>query len=395
MNLKVVHLGIAGFPHNITLAPVQKSYLIYKGLVHAGDDVLFINTMPLSNHEQEKEKMGSYDGIRYIYTCNTPNRPTNVFKRNWLKLVGTVNEFFLLSKLKRDKEVDVAILYTASFLSLLYYRVLTNIVDIPLVMNYVEYRSSIKTKKRTKALENCLTDRFSAYLVDGMLPISEFLIQQIRKTAPKLPILKIPVLCDFSNYDNLHSSHEDSKYVLYCGSAAYYKVVRFIVSAFELLEDHTISLYLIVNGWPYDLAKVEKRIAASEKREKIKVFSNVPSKEYSQLLSGAQGLLVPLRSNVQDQARFPNKIGEYIASGNPIITTAVGEVEHYFTDKKNALIAENYDITSFSEKINFVIDQPEKARQIGLAGKKLGQDTFDYQLHGKRLSSFLHDLVNR
>ncbi len=396
MSLKVVHFGISGFPYKVTSAPIQKSYLVYKGLIEAGDEVLFINAVSLVNlKNQEREAAsGVYDGIRFVYTSGTPYRPDGILQRNWLKLVGMYKELRLTIRLARRREIDIAILYTGSFLSLLYYRLLTHTIGVPIVMNYVEYRSSFKATRLWKKIENSLTDRFSANFVDGVLPISEFLVQHVQKQAPQKPILKIPVLCNFSRQGDSTNDKPTTDYLLYCGSAAYYEVVQFIISSFELLPPkHQISLYLIINGWPRDVAKIQDRINQSDKKDSIKVFSDVPNQTYAQMLAQAKGLLIPLRPIIQDQARFPNKIGEYLASGNPIVTTAVGEINHYFTDGHDALIAEGYDQASFSEKMKYIVDRPAEAAQIGLAGKEVGLTKLDYQYHGRQLSSFLRSIV--
>ena len=53
------------------------------------------------------------------------------------------------------------------------------------------------------------------------------------------------------------------------------------------------------------------------------------------MYKNATAHLIPLSNSIQDTARFPNKISEYLASAKPIITTDVGEIKHYFKDMDN------------------------------------------------------------
>ena len=73
------------------------------------------------------------------------------------------------------------------------------------------------------------------------------------------------------------------------------------------------------------------------------MFSNLTNRALNDLYKNAIALLIPLRPTLQDEARFPHKIGEYLASGNPVISTNYGEVKHYFQDGHDMLIASRYD----------------------------------------------------
>ena len=44
----------------------------------------------------------------------------------------------------------------------------------------------------------------------------------------------------------------------------------------------------------------------------------------------SEALLIPLRNTIQDIARFPNKLSEYVGVSGLIITTDVGEIKDYF-----------------------------------------------------------------
>ena len=397
--MQVVHLGISGFPHNVTLAPIQKSYLIYKGLVEAGAEVLYINTIPQAtsknNHHDstlDDSAEGVLDGINYVYTCGTPYRSESFLKRNWTKLRGILGEIALLQSLLRQKKVDIAVLYTAHFSTLLYYRIWSKLFGFPLVMNYVEYRSAFETNSAQKKISWLLTDRYAAYLVDAMLPISEFLIQRTKKLNPQLPYLKVPALCDFTRYTQIERDNDVPRYLLYCGSAAYYEVANFIIASFEQVKASNVHLYLIINGWPAQKQKVTDRITQSPKKELIKTFSQVSNEDYSRLLFEAEGLLIPLRPTVQDTARFPNKVGEYVASGNPMVATQVAEIAYYFMDNVSAFLATNYQVESFALKIQQLIDEPAHARAVGLEGKEVGHLRFDYRKNGEKMLDFFESI---
>ena len=102
-----------------------------------------------------------------------------------------------------------------------------------------------------------------------------------------------------------------------------------------------------------------------------------------------RALLIPLRPTIQDEARFPHKIGEYLASGNPVIATNYGEIKYYFEDKKNMLIADDYDIKKFAAKMKYVLEFPNEAKVIGLKGKEVALENFNYKTFGAKIDNFL------
>ncbi len=106
----------------------------------------------------------------------------------------------------------------------------------------------------------------------------------------------------------------------------------------------------------------------------------------------AKALLIPLRPTLQDTARFPHKIGEYLASGNPIITTNYGEVKHHFRQGETAFIAEEYKVAAYAEQMQLILNQPEMAKAVGKKGKEYGLAQFDCTVHGMRMLTFFQEL---
>ena len=388
----MVYFGNNKFPYG--LAEVQKMKLISKSLVNANTDVTVINRKGMHDHETVKsiKVTGRWGKVKYIYACGSPLKPKSFFKRNIQKLIGVVNELKILNKLSKKGCLDAAIISSKEMSLIWYYYMLSKIFKFKTVLTYAEYNSAIKKEKNDKNYINqFLFDRYVFHFTDGVLPISEFLAEVVKAKAPGKPILKIPVLCDFEQFiapKNLKAE----KYFLFCG-AANLELINFIIDAFDLLKRPTdMKLYLVVNGKPDVLELLQTQINSRNCKDEIKSFSRLPYKRLVELYNNASALLIPLRPMERDIARFPHKIGEYTASGNPIITTNIGEIKYYFKDLESALIADNYDVKEFAQKMKFVIDHPEDASEIGLGGKKVGLQHFEYNSYGLKLKSFIGGL---
>ncbi|MEP7165230.1 MAG: glycosyltransferase [Ferruginibacter sp.] len=389
----IVYLGCSGFPHG--LAEIQKIILISKAVILKGSSVTVIckRGMHDKNSRPDMKAKGNFEGIEYIYTPGTPFREPAFLKRNYLKAKGVVNEIKLLRRLSKNNQLDAAILSTHSYYAVLYYFILSKIFGFKTLLNYVEFYSGLKKNWRNadKWLNDELFDRFAPKLTDGSLIISEFLIAHLKKISPQKKYLKLPNLTDVRRYDGIECKEGD-EYFLFCGAAGYFEIIKFIVDSFEKLKNTTAFLYLVINGHEFDKEVVKKYIAGSSCRDRIRYLTRLTDDELSSYYLNAIALLIPLRPTLQDTARFPHKIGEYLASGSPVISTNYAEVKYYFRDKENMLIAESYDIGLFTEKMQSVLDEPAEAEKIGNNGKQIAFSQFDYRENGEKILKFIDEL---
>jgi glycosyltransferase involved in cell wall biosynthesis len=391
--LNILYLGCPGFPYG--LAEIQRMLLISKSLVYENSKVTVICCKGIHNKKDypELKNVGHFQGIPYIYSAGNPYRNPNFLYRNVDKFFEKIFEFLVIFKLNKKSNIDAAIISSMNLWHILYYRIISKILNFKIILNLVEYQSSMVTTANTfTKLNNYLFDRYAVKFSDGVLPISEYLASLIKGLNPQKKILKIPVIVDFEKYDKIEKTSSES-YFLFCGAAEYSELILFIINSFELIsKDDNASLYLVINGSSNHFSLIKKRIATSVKRDKIKLFTKVPDEQLSILYKNALALLIPMRPTLQDKARFPHKTGEYLASGNPVITTNFGEIAYYLRDKDNALVANQFEVKEFSEKLQYVLLHPAECFSIGIQGKYTALKFFDYKLYGRKLIEFISQL---
>ncbi|MBS1928126.1 MAG: glycosyltransferase [Bacteroidetes bacterium] len=389
----IVYLGCSGFPFG--MAEVQKMILISKGLVKRGNDVNIISnwTMFKEGEHPGFSKEGNIWGINYTYTTDSAYQAEGKFSRKWQRFRGVMAEMKYLYKLKKEDKLDFAILSTHGFRTLIRYVVMAKILGFKTILNYVEFNSGIQKRKSNFSfrVNDYLFDKWGPKLVNANLPISEFLIEHLNAVAPGKKYLKIPVLTDFEKFSGLPGNSENT-YFLYCGAAQYIKVVKFIIDSYSSLQNPHLPLHLVVNGSAEQVNEIKDYVSRSKYPNKISFFSKLSEEDLFCQYKNAAALLIPLRPNIQDLARFPHKIGEYLASGNPVISTNYGEVKYYFSHQENMLLSEHYDVQEYAAQMQFVIDNPEKSKQVGKAGFDFGKKHFDYLVYGELFSNFLSQL---
>ena len=389
-----VHVGISGFPFGS--AAINKCLAVYESLIPYNVDFLIINNRAVhgKNIPVPLKKAGTINRMKYVYTSYSPYRSDSFLTRNFSQVWGRIREFCLLVDLGRTRSIDFMFYYptNGSFFELLMYRAVSKTFGIRLIAHYVEFRTAfVEDINAFDQLKHRLYDKYFMRFVDAVLPISEFLIRQLESRHYHGRYLKVPPLTDFNQF-KIDAPPAQEKFFLYVGSAAYLNAIEFITRAFDETLDSDFYLYLVVNGSTEHMIAVEKTIRGLRKRDYVKTFSKLKYSTLIEMYRQAKALLIPLTSNITDVARFPQKISEYLASENPVITTRNGEIPYYFTDMQNALVAEEYAPQAFALKMDLVVTSPTVAAEIGRRGYETGRKFFDLHSYGEELRQLLVEL---
>ena len=84
-------------------------------------------------------------------------------------------------------------------------------------------------------------------------------------------------------------------------------------------------------------------------------------------------------------------MGEYLATGNPVCVTKVGEIPDYLEDNVSAFMATPGDVDSFADAMDRALSNPDNAKKVGLAGREVAEREFNSEIQAKRLYEFLQE----
>jgi hypothetical protein len=226
------------------------------------------------------------------------------------------------------------------------------------------------------------------YMVDAILPISEYIIQRI--SVFHKPYMKLPILADFTENQNCPLIKEFD-YFLYCVYAAHSKPIFMILNAYKqyIILNGKQRLILVLAGNSKEIAVIKDYFVNLNLNDQIVIKQNLPYNELFSLYRGASALLIPLNPNeAQDEARFSQKIAEYVSSKQPIITNNVGEIKFYFKDRDNIILASSYSEIGFYDSFVWIENNMNQASIVGKNGYELGREQFNYVIYGKLLHDF-------
>ena len=391
-NQYTLHVGFSGFPD--TSASVQRVLLTFKGLQQLGEYPLVMNK--ISHYPIGKfNATGKYEGIPYVYTPLLHYKPTSFIKRNINKLSGYFGELFFL--FKKRKQIKTLMLYSTYFAEYPYYYLLSKVLGCKILIQHVElfssmaYRKSFFTKINDKLIEKNI-----GKCCNGVIAISDVLVKEAKASSHKAKVIKIPAMCDFNGIKNIHANKNNLPFLMYCGSIGYIEVIEFILNIFENLvqkKSYQGNLLLVISGQHqsnWDILKT--KINTLNSKANIIIKSNIPREELITDYKTADMLLIPLRKTIQDEARFPHKIGEYTASKRPIVTTNVGEINNYFKDGESAIIVNEYTVEAYVKKIGEYASSKQQLNNMGQKGYEIGLANFDYVAQAKQLQQFISEV---
>lgn len=233
--------------------------------------------------------------------------------------------------------------------------------------------------------------KLSRYL-DGLFVISNTLKElYINEGVHERKIEVINMFVDTNRFLNLKKSTSD-KYIAYCGAVSYNKDgCDILIKAFSIFhrQQPDYKLYIIGKGVNDNVIPELMNLAKETGVEdSVKFTGLVEPKDMPQLLFDASILALARPNNIQAQNGFPTKLGEYLATGNPVVVTTVGEIPDFIKHKENGFLS-NPEENSFAEQLLWVAENYAEARIIGLNGKKLVFDKFSYLSQSKKALDFM------
>lgn len=182
----------------------------------------------------------------------------------------------------------------------------------------------------------------------------------------------------YSNSDKIKSINSDT--IIHSGSTYYPKDgIGEILEAVNIVIKEGIIINIEFYG---PIKKLDRnRIEAFAKEnhigEQVKVRGFVELSELLDLQKKAFALVCYKPPIMQNKYNFATKIIDYLDAGRPIILSDLPVYKSFFEDKKNAIIPEGFSGDALAEKIKYLFNNPEKANQIGLEGRKTLQNRFN------------------
>lgn len=321
--------------------------------------------------------------------------------RNLIRLLYPLYAILFLSNLRiRQFQRDVSFLWTPKGLftdlyALIYLKV---ILQKRIVCEKNELNRAIKLNVKVKNKGNPIQTVFSAiYLLtaslqdelvryfDHVIVISTRMYDWANKRNNRVSL--VPILVDPEEAHNADTDPLDLK------------VGPLKIGFFGTLDNHKEGLLDFINVLArfsgkydyrldvYGLAKQEERtrimsiVCNLKISKKVIIHDFLPGEIARQKMRECEVLILPRKSNLQNEYGFSTKLGEYLISGAAVLITDVSDNARYIKDKVNGIIYPAGDVTALESALSYAFAFRESLSRIAKQGQLLALEQFSYKKH--------------
>jgi len=393
--LKIRILTTEPFP--VGLASSNRIGAYAKGLSELDCDVIVSVMGPteLSTQIFNNEKSGSIKNFRFEYCGGKTVLSNNIFRRKLDVFFSNWNMCRIILKEKKKDKTDAIIYYSSSTSKALLLFLIAKLKKILLLKEESEFPPLWEYNKGF--ISKILWRKVHYQLFDGYLLMTQKIIEFITlEKKIKKPFIQVPMTVEYERFQKIERKSDNCPYIAYCGTLNNQKDgVNILIEAFKRIAPTYQQLHLYLIG---DSASVEedrlyrKMVNDSYLNNRVKFAGRVGKDEIPNLLCNADLLILPRPPSIQAEGGFPTKLGEYLSTGIPVITTSVGEIPYYLKDGENAFLAIPGSVESLSQKINEVFNNIPASQTIAKKGKEVVMEHFNYKKQTTGILRFIENL---
>jgi len=145
----------------------------------------------------------------------------------------------------------------------------------------------------------------------------------------------------------------------------YYESLFLLLNAFDMAKEREPALKLLFLGKMHISDDFKRRMKPFQDKHGADIIlaGEVPPADVQTYLAASDALLLPMDDDPIEKARFPIRFGDYLASGAPIVSNAVGEIKRIMEAHDCGFTAPVDNPGAFSRQmLNALGDEEGRAR---------------------------------
>ena len=359
-------------------ASVNRLLSYSKGMVEMGDQITVLSSA------YAETAAGEVNGVKFI-NCGK--------KGGRLGLLFALKK--ILSMVKKER-YDAVILVSNSLLLIYPLAIVCKKKGIKLIQEKSEFPFVLMKKGLIRKLWASFYTSTTYKLFDGLIVMTKPLIDYFAtKVKKRCKLIEVPMTVDLERFAIGKTESKYGNYIAYCGNMAGNKDgVMNLIEAFDIASKQIKDVKLLLIGessTPEDLVRI-KEYAKDRGDGRVIFYGRASREEMPQLLVNAKALALARPSSLQSTGGFPTKLGEYLATSNPVVVTAVGDIPRFLNDA-NSFIVEPDNNQAFAMQIVKIFSDYANAQEVGKYGREVAEQNFNYKVQSPRLHDFIQDLI--
>ncbi len=337
-----------------------------KSLEQAGYDVVLI-----APHNEEE----TIDGIKIVPLPQNKNRFERMIKLLWKSFRLALKQQANIYHFHDPELIPVGLLL----------KICTNakvIYDV-----HEDYPKQILTKdwlggyviRKIVSLSFDLLEQFSVNFFDHIISATPSIGEKFSES--KTIILKNLPILSLIDRNRPNNTRKGKPVIIYSGGLSKIRGTKEIIQAMEFVKDRA-ELWLLGN-WESNV--FEKECEGLEGWKYTKYLGFVPLKDVYSFMKVADigiSILYPIKNYVTS---LPIKSFEYMACSLPMVMSNFPYWENMFGEC--TIFVDPYGPQDIAEKILYLLDNPDKAKELGKKGKELIREKYSWEKESQKLIS--------
>lgn len=379
---------------------VYRSLAMAKHLVRLGHHVTVLTTA-----DQRKTKIIEYfeEGIHIV---EIPDLLWGSFRSGWDPW-SALNRLLYLWKI--DQEFDLIHLFESRPAVIHPVQLYRAKRRVPLIIDWVDGigRGGIMEVRRPGwyrwllgGMETFYEEYFRAR-ADGLTVICTALNVRAQGLGilPK-NILQIPIGVDLDIFPAVLNKADcrtevglpqEAKIITFASVDADFDLPHILDSMVPVFNQHSEARLMIMGKLNPLIQNLTSQLGIADR---IVTTGYIPTEHFPKYLGCADVFLLPFPNNLYNVGRWPSKIGDYMASGRPIISNPTGDIKALFESQNIGLLADETS-EDFSAKINFILSHPAVANELGKNARQTAVEKYAWGILVKDLENFYFKTLNR
>ena len=153
----------------------------------------------------------------------------------------------------------------------------------------------------------------------------------------------------------------------------------------EVLRQTPKAVFLMVGSTSKAALALAERLGVEDR---ISRTGWVTDEDYPWVLGCADVCICPLEDGLNDRARWPTKILDFLTAGRATVTNPVGEVEALFRKSDVGVLAGHTD-EEFAGEIVALLCAPHRRRALGEIARKVMFEEWDWCVRGPQIAGMM------
>jgi glycosyltransferase involved in cell wall biosynthesis len=316
----------------------------------------------------------------------------------WLYLKGLWLACLAIRRIHRKTPVDAIFVWCGENpLNVLVTKILAMSLGAVLIAEHSEFPFVSSRKTAVIRIVHWVSERITVKWLDGATVISTMLHDYFAaKMRPGARLLPVPILVDTAAFaPPAQPRAREKRTIVFCGNVRHDGEADGLLRAFSRIAgdfpEWSVQIIADLSEGTRE-AELKKLAADLHLADRVELTGLRPRSEIPAALAQGDVMALPRASGTFSTAGVPTKLGEYLASGKPVVVTSTGDISRYLRDGVDAFLTPPDDNEAFAQRLRYVLAHPDEAAEVGRRGRQTAVAQFDTFVQGARIVQFLREL---